>query len=150
MVSKPIQLVPRWCETEDILKGWVVIHKEKNPLKHLANAKIKCVATDRTIYCRIRGPGTKKGKGVYYQKHEEEKVKESIFLDAYYVEKLGLDKFMESNVDFLISKGCSLLSCLMHPEDAIRTSSCMGILALITSIIALVLGILSLLPKPLP
>ena len=140
MEKEPIKLIPRYCKPEDILKGWVVIHSGKNPLEHLDNTKIKCLNTGKTIYCRIRGPGTKNGGGIYYQNGlTEEEVKNSMFLDASYVQKLGLGEHMEKEIQFLISKGFCLWSCLGHPEDSIRVG-------LILGIIGLTLGIFSLLP----
>ena len=74
--NKIIQLEPRWVVSQHILSGWAILHRniqmKIHRLHHLKHAKIKCLDTKKTIYCRIYGPGT---KGIYYDKHGEEIVK---------------------------------------------------------------------------
>ena len=83
-------LIPNWVLKDDILMGWVVIHRNhisKLGLKHLKHAKIKNTENNKTITCKIYSPGR---GGQYYDVYGVEVVKKSIFLDAYYRQCLDI------------------------------------------------------------
>jgi len=123
--NKIIQLEPRWVVSKHILIGWAILHRniqmKIHKLHHLRHAKIRCLDTKKTIYCRIYGPGS---RGLYYDKYGEEKVKKSIFLDAYYMQKLNIENKICKQVNFIITHPPEywglLRSVLQHPNDGVK------------------------------
>ena len=98
-------LIPNWVLKEDILMGWVVIHKthtNKLGLKHLKHAKVKNINNNKKIICRIYGPGT---VGRYYERYGLDTVKNSIFLDAYYRQRLDIhsEDILRNPIEFEIT-----------------------------------------------
>lgn len=143
-----VPLVPNWVLKEDILMGWVVIHKihtDKLRLKHLKHAKIKNIKNNKAITCRIYGPGT---MGRYYEIYGLEIVKKSIFLDAYYRQRLDIrSKDISKNpIEFEITPikflG-PLRASLKHPNDGVKAGAWLGFISILLGIISLGLGIIS-------
>jgi len=178
MIKKvKVKLIPRWCLLRDTLRGWIVLHhkiQEEVGCRHLGYIKIRCEETNRTIYCRVFGPGKGFSKNnpyiEYYRKaypeakedeyleereKKENRVKESLYLDAYYQQKLNLlekirdtqyKKEDEKNkVTFVICvPQCSLIKCyylfrayLSHPEGGIRVSIWLGLLSISLGLISI-------------
>jgi hypothetical protein len=156
MKYKKIELVPRWCWPEDIQMGWVILHKDiqdKIGIKHLQHVKI--MAHGKKIYCRVIGPGSK-GKRYLDRtdlkpKEQNEILKESIFMDSYYEQRLNLPKLYPNDknngekIEFKIKRlkilG-SLKSSLYHPNDGVKTGTWLG---LILGSLSIVLAIGSIL-----
>lgn len=143
------KLVPRWVVDEDILRGWVVLHRDITDsigLRHLSHAVIRCVQTNKKIFCRVFGPSTVARKGPYYKRYTKGEVQESIFLDAYYLERLGLsnDAIENKSIDFEIVKGGFLIglkACLDHPEDGIRVGMHLGVASVYLSFVAILIAL---------
>lgn len=138
-----VSLVPNWVLEKDILMGWVVIHRihtNKLGIKHLKHAKIKNTKNNKSITCRIYGPGT---KGQYYVKYGSEVVKNSIFLDSYYRQRLDISsrdinknpiKFEITPIKFL----GPLKASLKHPNDGVKAGAWLGILSIILGGLSLI------------
>lgn len=144
-----VSLIPNWVLKEDILMGWVVIHRihtSKLGLKHLKHVKVKNIKNNKTITCRIFGPGT---MGRYYEIYGSETVKKSIFLDAYYRERLGVraEDISKNPIEFKITPikiFGSLRASLKHPNDGVKAGARLGILSIFLAILSIILGVLSL------
>lgn len=182
MIKKTeVKLIPRWCLPRDVLRGWIILHHEiqkKVGCRHLGYIKIRCEETNRTIYCRVFGPGKGSSKNnpyiEYYQKaypeakegedlekkeEKENRVKESLYLDAYYQQKLNLlgkikdtqykkedeeNKNNKNKVTFVIcAPKCLLIkyyyllrAYLSHPEGGIKVSVWLGLLSVFLSLIS--------------
>jgi len=142
-----IPLVPNWVLEEDILMGWVVIHKihtVKLGLKHLKHAKIKNTKNNKAITCRICGPGT---MGRYYKRYNSEVVKTSIFLDAYYRQRLDIrsEDISRNPIEFEITPikfFGSLRANLKHPNDGVKAGAWLGILSIILGALSLGLALI--------
>lgn len=152
--TKTINLVPRWCYPGDTQMGWVIlasnIQKEIG-VKHLQYVRIK--HGKKKIYCKVMGPGA---LGHRYLERtglsDEEKmeiIKESIFMDSYYKQRLGIRKFYsqkEKKVEKIelemkkIRKIIGpLLASLHHPNDGVKAGTWLGlILGSLSIILALI------------
>lgn len=143
------KLVPRWVVQEDILRGWVVLHRNitnKTELVHLNHAVIRCLKTNKKIFCRVVDPDTPDRRGIYYNYYTKKQVQKSIFLDAWYKKRLDLsDADMGKNyVDFEIIKGgtwVELRTCLDHPEDVVRIGSRFALISIILAYIGIAFAI---------
>lgn len=144
--NERIKLTPRWCEDKDILRGFVILHKDvthPRELKHLNYIQLYCVETKKKTYCRIYGPGSRK-----YNGNDQNVVKKSVYLDAYYQQQLKIedDKIGNQEYTFII-KGINpfkyfFFAFLQHPEDSIRVSAFLGIVSLVISISSIIISIL--------
>ena len=146
-----IKLVPQYIHNDDILKGYVILHRKNRPENtiHLDYVKITCNDTNKSIYCRVFGPGN---QGKYHTGNfEGVDLEKSILLDAYYRDKLGIknDDVKDKKIfDFTITKGIQLVqgmcASFSHPETGIRVSSWLGIASVGLGILSVIFGIISL------
>ena len=144
--NEEIKLTPRWCEEKDVLRGFVILHKDvthPRELRHLNYIQLYCVDTKKKIYCRIYGPGSRK-----YREDDQNIVKKSVYLDAYYQQQLKIEdnKIGKQEYAFTI-KGinqfkCFLYAFLHHPEDSIRVSAFLGIVSLVISFTSIIISFL--------
>lgn len=144
--NEEIKLTPRWCEGKDVLRGFVIIHKDvthPRGLKHLNYIQLCCGETRKKVYCRIYGPGSRK-----YREDDQDVVKKSVYLDAYYQQQLEIEdtKIDKQEYTFII-KGINpfkyfLYAFLHHPEDGIRVSAFLGIVSLAVSLSSIIISFL--------
>ena len=144
--NEVIKLTPRWCEGQDVLRGFVIIHKDvthPRKLRHLNYIQLYCVETKKKIYCRIYGPGSRK-----YRDNDQSIVKQSVYFDAYYQQQLQIDdtKIGKNEYSFIIKRINPFLyflyAFLHHPEDSIRVSAFLGIVSLVVSITSIIISFL--------
>lgn len=135
MKSSPVPLTPRWCEHKDILRGWVILHKDvthPRGLRHLRYIRLHCRDTDKTTYCRIFGPGKSKP----YNEVEPSVVKESIFLDAHYQQKLEIaeedmgNKKLAFDIEEVNAARYYVNAVCHHPDDSVRVGAFLGLLSI--------------------
>lgn len=95
--SKPsvIDLVPRWCIEDDNQMGWVVFNSDiqkKVGVEHLDYIELS--HKGNKINCKVMGPGVQ-GRD-YLRKtnlndiEKDQVIKNSIFMDSYFNQELGL------------------------------------------------------------
>ncbi|MCK5214181.1 MAG: hypothetical protein KAR05_02355 [Candidatus Omnitrophica bacterium] len=144
--NEEIKLTPRWCEGKDVLRGFVILHKNvthPRGLRHLNYIQLYCVETKKKIYCRIYGPGSRK-----YREDNQSIVEKSVYLNAYYQQQLQLDdKKIGKNEYAFIINGINpfkyfLYAFLHHPEDSIRVSAFLGIVSLVVSLTSIIISFL--------
>ncbi len=146
MKQEPILLTPRWCEEKDILKGWIILHKSvthPRGLRHLDYVKLTCIDTEKWIFSRIFGPGSKE-----YGGDLTSIVKESIYLDAHYQQRLELDdKLGDKQYEFELKKIGPLRYYInavrFHPDDGIRIGAFLGIVSLFLGFLSVALSVLN-------
>ena len=141
-----ISLIPRWVLEKDVLMGWVVVHrKHRNEIKleHLKYAKITNMENNKSIICRISGPGT---QGSYYDFFGSDLVKQSIFIDAYYRQKLNIEsrkiginsmKFRIRPIRFL----APLRASLQHPHAAVKAGTWLGIVSVSLGFLSILISV---------
>lgn len=142
-----VSLLPNWALKDDVLMGWVVIHRNHTNrlgLMHSKHVKIKNTANNKTITCRIYGPGE---HGQYYDYYGSETVEKSIFLDAYYRQHLGITSEDISNnlIHFeitAIKRFGPLKASLRHPSDSVKAGAWLGIISVSLGILSLVFAFL--------
>ena len=141
-----LTLTPRWIPIERALKGWVVIHpvnQEKFGGIHLSRIKLKCIDTNKKIYCRIHGPGTPEHNPIFYKRLFEVEVKESIMFDAYFKQKLDIEK-MGCPKKFEITKlhefSGQFKTWWYHPEDVVRVGVLLGIISVFLGVFSLLIA----------
>lgn len=146
MTNTTITLTPRWCEPKDALSGTVILHTEvtaPRDLQHLRYIKLCCVETNKTVFCRIFGPG----KSRSYNGIKPDQVKRSIFIDAHYQQRLGIPdtdigiqeysfKIKSVNVARYYLNAVS-----HHPDDSIRIGAFLGLTSLLISLFSIALSI---------
>ena len=159
-MSSKFDLNLDYCIDEDVLKGWVGFyktHKEKAGIRHLDIIEIRSVDKNKTIFCRLNGLGSsiKNKRYLKYLEHcnDEEKLKSSIFLDDYYIKKLGLENddvgkihpfIINKPINFLEKTWYSLRYGWNHPDDTIKLATYLGVISVILGVLSLLLGIASL------
>lgn len=136
-----INAKPRYLHNDDVLKGYIVLHKSfrKNAISHLEYVKVKCHNTGKTIICRLFGPGT---QGKYFQGNFEKINKEnSIFIDAYYRDKLGInaedvgEKVYEFSIINTNQSWLTLCAAMTSPNLGVKCGTIFGIISLYLTIL---------------
>ena len=150
-----IELVPRWCNPEDIQKGWAILHGsilKKIGVEHYQYIRI--INNKNRIYCRVIGAGAQGRRYLGWtrlsKEEQNEILKESIFLESYFKKQLDLQKYypqIKRNVEkvkFEIKRIKILgpfLTSWNHPNDSVK----MGIrLALILGLSSVFLSLMSI------
>lgn len=150
-----IELVPRWCNPEDIQKGWAILHGsilKKISVEHYQYIRI--INNKKRIYCRVVGAGAQGRRYLGWtrlsKEEQNEILKESIFLESYFKKRLDLQKYypqIKRNVDKVkfeikrIKILGPLLTSWHHPNDSVK----MGIrLALILGLSSVFLSLMSI------
>ncbi len=135
-IKKNISVKPYYIHSDDILKGYVILHENlrHSKMKHLNYVRIKCKETKKTIFCRVFGPGS---QGKYYEGNFKDVGKEkNIFLDAYYRDQLKInDKEVGvKDFNFIVSKEnqlwLGLCAAFTHPEMGIKVSAILGFISI--------------------
>lgn len=140
MVDEEIKLVPRWCEEKDILRGWVILHRDvthSRGLRHLQYIDVHCLETKKSAYCRIFGPGTRP-----YNNDSESIVKSSIYMDAHFQQILGIEDGMGKKaytfkIDKVSRPRYYINSLYYHPDDGVRVGAFLGIVSLFLGLVSL-------------
>ena len=148
-MKKEILVKTHYIHNDDILKGYIILHVNLRPpgINHLDYVRIKCKETNKTIFCRIFGPGN---KGKYNQGKFASIDKEKyIFLDAYYRDRLKIknNEVDKREFNFIISKGnqiyLGLRAAFTHPEMGIKVSTILGFISIVLAIISIMMAIIS-------
>jgi hypothetical protein len=136
-MKKTISVQLCYIHNDDILKGYIILHENLRPAqtKHLDYVRIKCEETNKTIFCRVFGPGT---QGKYYEGIFKSVDKEKhIFLDAYYRDKLKIKNkdVGQKTFNLIVSKEnqywLGLLAAFTHPEIGIKVSAILGFISIL-------------------
>ena len=107
--------------------------------------KVTNKATSRTIYCEAMQTGATFEDR--YNKQAQTPIADAqnfILLNYWYRRKLGVDRYMEADLEVNSTSGwwASFMSCIQHPQIGVRLATWLGAWSFVLGVIGVVLGVI--------